>query len=252
MNWFQHDVDSTQDAKIKKLIIRHGAVGYAVYFHCLELIASDVSETNLTFKLEHDSEIIADNLKITGTSGKSGIEIVQEIMRTMIALNLFSESNGYVFCFKLIKRINLSQTSKASFREAITKRKLELSDYCNSQIPEDAGKIMTDHDDIMTHHEYQPTNQPTIPEREAARSRLPAYGKLKNVYLSDKEYRTISKDYGPWTRDDYIDRLSLWKPNAARRVKNDYATLLNWLRRDKIPIQSSENIAIMEGAGNEA
>lgn len=87
---------------------------------------------------------------------------------------------------------------------------------------------------------------------EAARSRLPAYGRLKNVYLSDKEYRTISKDYGPWTRDDYIDRLSLWKPNASRRVKNDYATLLNWLRRDKIPIQSAENIAIMEGAGNEA
>ena len=24
MNWFQHDADSTQDAKIKKLLIRHG------------------------------------------------------------------------------------------------------------------------------------------------------------------------------------------------------------------------------------
>ncbi len=51
MNWFQHDADSTQDAKIKKLIIRHGAVGYAVYFHCLELIIGDVSETNITLSL---------------------------------------------------------------------------------------------------------------------------------------------------------------------------------------------------------
>ena len=71
MNWFQHDTASTQDAKIKKLLIRHGAIGYAVYFHCLELIAADISETNLTFELEHDSEIIADNLKISGTGDKS-------------------------------------------------------------------------------------------------------------------------------------------------------------------------------------
>jgi len=43
MNWFQHDTDATQDAKIKKLLIRHGAIGYAVYFHCRELISADIS-----------------------------------------------------------------------------------------------------------------------------------------------------------------------------------------------------------------
>jgi len=56
MRWFKHDTDASSDAKIKKLLIRHGAVGYAIYFHCLELIASDICETNITFELEHDSE----------------------------------------------------------------------------------------------------------------------------------------------------------------------------------------------------
>ena len=83
MKWFKHDSDASSDAKIKKLIIRHGAVGYAVYFHCIELITSSISENNLTFELEHDSEIIADNLKIIGDSTKSGMEIVENIMKTI-------------------------------------------------------------------------------------------------------------------------------------------------------------------------
>ena len=60
MKWFQHDTDSTQDAKIRKLILRHGAEGYAVYFHCLELIAGTITKSNINFELEHDAEIIAD------------------------------------------------------------------------------------------------------------------------------------------------------------------------------------------------
>jgi hypothetical protein len=152
MNWFQHDTASTQDAKIKKLIIRHQAVGYAVYFHCLELIASDISENNLTFELEHDSEIIADNLKITGTGDKSGREIVEEIMHSIIELGLFSESEGHIFCFKLLKRINLSMTSSAKFRKAIDSARTNHHDA-----------IMTHHDDIMAHHATNQQYQPTIP-----------------------------------------------------------------------------------------
>lgn len=138
MNWFKHDTGATQDAKLKKLIIRHGAVGYAIYFHCLELIAGDVSETNITFELEHDSEIIAENLHIRGSAEKSGIAIVEEIMRTIIGLGLFQENGGRVFCFKLLKRLDLSMTSNPDFRKLIASAKMENHDI-----------IMTNHDTIM-------------------------------------------------------------------------------------------------------
>jgi hypothetical protein len=138
MKWFPHDTDSTQDAKIRKLLIRHGAVGYAIYFHCLELIAAEISESNLTFELEHDSEIIADNLHIKGTADKSGIDIVQEIMRTIIGLNLFEQSQGRIFCFKLLKRVNTSMTSNERFREMITCAKAKYHDA-----------VMTNHDAVM-------------------------------------------------------------------------------------------------------
>ena len=142
MNWFQHDTDATQDAKIKKLIIRHGAVGYAVYFHCLELIAADISESNLTCELEHDSEIIADNLHIKETSDKSGREVVEAIMVDIISLGLFTETEGRIFCIKLLKRVSLSMTSSPSFRLAIAKKKEQYHDT-----------VMTRHDLVTTGHE---------------------------------------------------------------------------------------------------
>ena len=188
MNWFQHDTASTQDAKIKKLLIRHGAVGYAVYFHCLELIASDLSETNLTFELEHDSEIIADNLRIQGTGEKSGIQIVEEIMRTIVSLDLFSERNGHIFCFKLIKRINLSQTSKPAFRAAITNKRAELLPIMINHDP-----IMTHHDPIMTHHDpIMNTNQQYQPTIQNQAGKI-----LKNpihfIPLQMNQYRPVSR-----------------------------------------------------------
>lgn len=123
MQWFKHDTNSTMDFKIKKLIIKYGAIGYAIYFHCLELIASEISDNNITFELEHDSEIIADDLRISGTPEKSGKELVEEIMRFMITLNLFEENNGHIFCFKLLKRLDTSMTSSTKLRALITKAK---------------------------------------------------------------------------------------------------------------------------------
>jgi hypothetical protein len=119
VKWFKHDSDASSDAKIKKLIIRHGAVGYAVYFHCLELITNDLSESHLTFELEHDSEIIADNLKIVGNGQESGMDIVEKIMLTVIDLNLFIENDSKLFCLKLAKRIDSSMTSNPKFRKKI-------------------------------------------------------------------------------------------------------------------------------------
>lgn len=81
-------------------------------------------------------------------------------------------------------------------------------------------------------------------EKDAAKK---AYGTLQNVWLTDKQKANLYAWYGPWTMDDYIERVSLWKPNAPRKVKDDYATILTWLRKSNVPRQTPENIAIMEG-----
>ena len=273
MNWFQHDADSTQDAKIKKLLIRHGAVGYAVYFHCLELIIGDVCETNITFELEHDSEIIADNLKITGTGDKSGRDIVEGIMHTIVDLGLFTNENGHIFCFKLLKRINMSMTSNKGLREAIATAKDENHD-----------EIMTHHDNIMSRHAtYQPTNLPTIPtnKEEPADADHPLIPEpsvpIEAVNLAslletlhrngDAKYQATEKQVRTWAADiDKIQRLdgrdwkdieavirwakkpdNFWFPNimSGKKLREKFATLWAQMKR---PAQNGQRPRIAADA----
>lgn len=139
MLWFKHDSDASTDGKLKKVILRYGSDGYAIYFHCLELIAGDISESNITFELEHDCEVIADNLKIKSyVAGQSAIDRVQEIMRYLVEMGLFDEANGRISCIKMLKRLDASMTSNAKMRGLISSAK-------------------TNHDGIMTpscqHHD---------------------------------------------------------------------------------------------------
>jgi hypothetical protein len=223
LNWFQHDADSTQDAKIKKLLIRHGAIGYAVYFHCLELIIGDVCETNITFELEHDSEIIADNLKIAGTGDKSGRDIVEDIMRTIVDLGLFTNENGHIFCYKLLKRINMSMTSNKGLREAITSAK-ELNH----------DEIMTHHDKVMSHHAtYLPTYQPTIPTNKEtpdkpAKSPKHKHGEYSHVLLTSDEYLKLCEEWGESETLRMIKILDEGIEAKGYKYKNHNLAIRKW------------------------
>ena len=138
MKWFKHDADASSDAKIKKLVIRYGAIGYAIYFHCLELIAGNISETNITFELEHDAEIIADNLKIQGTADKAGVDIVNEVMKYIVQLGLFECHNDHIFCFKMLKRLDSSMTSSSTMRSLIVQAKeshdIVMTESCKTRL----------------------------------------------------------------------------------------------------------------------
>ena len=97
MKWFKHDSDASNDAKLKKLRLKYGAQGYGIYWYCLELIARNVEKHNLTFELEHDAELIADDFKLSN-------DLVQHIMTYMVNLELFENVNGVVSCLKMASR----------------------------------------------------------------------------------------------------------------------------------------------------
>jgi hypothetical protein len=97
MKWFKHDSDASNDAKLKKLRLKYGAQGYGIYWYCLELIARNVEKHNLTFELEHDAELIADDFKLSA-------DLVQHIMTYMVELELFENTDGIVSCLKMATR----------------------------------------------------------------------------------------------------------------------------------------------------
>ena len=101
MKWFKHSAGANQDAKLKRVRMKYGMEGYGLYWYCIELIAINVEQSNLSFELEHDAEIICFDTGIH-------YERVQEMMNYMVDLGLFEERGGRIICSKLAKRTKKS------------------------------------------------------------------------------------------------------------------------------------------------
>lgn len=97
MKWFKHDSDANQDAKLRRLRLKHGMEGYGLYWFCLELIARGVEASRLAFELEHDAELIAADTGIH-------YERVQSMMADMVDLGLFENTGGVITCLKMAHR----------------------------------------------------------------------------------------------------------------------------------------------------
>ena len=116
MQWIKHDTNANQDAKLKRVRMKYGLEGYGLYWYCIELIAADVDQNNLTFELEHDAEIISFDTGIH-------VERVNEMMAYMVNVGLFESSGSAITCLKLLKRLDQSMTSNKKMREMITAAK---------------------------------------------------------------------------------------------------------------------------------
>lgn len=137
MKWFKHDSDANRDKKLQDLVLDYGMEAYGLYWYVIEQIAYGVGENNFTFELEPDSRIIA---KDTGMQRQK----VEDIIRYMVEIGLLEESNNAITCFKLLNRMDSSQTSNKKFRLMIQQAK-ELR--AEKLIPK---KSCQSHDTVMT------------------------------------------------------------------------------------------------------
>lgn len=234
MMWFKHDADASTDAKIKKLLLRYGAVGYAIYFHCVELIVSDISESNITFELEHDSEIIADNLKIKGTAGQSGIDIVNDVMRYIVELGLFEDQNGHITCYKILKRLDTSMTSNPRFRAVIAEAKRENHDGVMMESCSNHDSIMQDEirreekrrDEKIYTPKAEACDEKPAPDKKPRRS---FYGSQANVLLSEDEHLRLKTDLGEAVFQECLEFYSLYKAEKGYKSKSDNLSIRRWV-----------------------
>ena len=136
MKWFKHDSDASIDAKLQELLLDYGATGYGLYWYCVELIAQNVNDTNITFELEHDARIIARNLNLT-------VQETKDMMQKMINLELFSiTKNNKLACYALAKRLDQSMTSNPKFRNLISQIKENNHDSIMTQSIDSHDKVM--------------------------------------------------------------------------------------------------------------
>jgi hypothetical protein len=73
---------------------------------------------------------------------------------------------------------------------------------------------------------YIPPEKPVKHEKEAKETHA------KNVTFTDEEYKSLIAKFGEAKTKQYIERLSLYKQSTGKAYKSDYATILNWEKRD--------------------
>ena len=210
--------------------MRYGTDGYAIYFHCIELIVGNVSEHNITFELEHDAEIIADNLKIQGTSDTSPVDRVNQIMKYIVSLGLFEESKGRIFCYKILKRLDSSMTSSTKMRGIITRAK------------QSHDKVMISHDSVMQEEnrieEKRIEQNRTEDKREEtpdkpAKSQKHKHGEYKHVLLTSDEYQRLCEEWGEPELLRMIKELDEGIEIKGYKYKNHNLALRKWKSNEK-------------------
>lgn len=209
MQWIKHDTNANQDAKLKKLRMKYGLEGYGLYWYCIELIAADVDQNNLTFELEHDAEIISFDTGIH-------IERVNEMMAYMINLGLFESSNNTITCLKLLKRLDQSMTSNKRMRELINKAKSSKNHDSVMTIPdsvmqeenriEENKDISQQADDSISHVSgiYKATIEKFKPNWALCRTLTEKRKKLIKKSLSVVKHRASEVGSSPI---DYLEGL---------------------------------------------
>ena len=107
MKWFQHDCDMHSDIKIKALIQKHGAEGYAVWLLCLELLGKDGIRGKLTSVFSWKSIIINTIYPKRSEDASKTEERLDSILLTLSELRLIDNKAleiGDLYVPKLMKR----------------------------------------------------------------------------------------------------------------------------------------------------
>lgn len=190
MQWFKHDTDANQDAKLKRLRMRYGMEGYGLYWYCLEQIASKVSKHNLTFELEHDAEILAHD---TGLH----VDHVTEMMSYMVEIGLFELNDSLIIvCIKLLKRLDQSMTGDSEFRKKI------------KELQNGHGAVMISHDNDM--EENKNKNKNKNKQRSVSFDEFwSAYPKKKNKGQARKAWEKLNPT--PDLQTKILNQISIAK-----------------------------------------
>jgi len=135
MKWFKHQSDLRYDAKIRRLISKHGVAGYGVYNFALEAITEHLDTDSPIPELEDTSTDIAEYLHMDTLK-------VEEIILFCLNQGLFeqSETTGRILCNKVYKYIDKASTRSLELREMIKNYQLATESTSVSVVVRDCPR----------------------------------------------------------------------------------------------------------------
>lgn len=222
IKWFKHDSDAHRDSKLVKVRMKYGLEGYGLYWYLIEEIVSGVDGDNITFQLEHDSEIIAFNTGIHR-------DRIEDMMRFMVELGLFEESQGVITCLKLARRLDQSMTSNEGMRKLI------------------AG-VRKNHDSVMINHDSVMQEESREDKKRKEKTTQPNKSRPKNAGDVTEYAKSIGFDLdGQYFIDHY--ESNGWM-RGKTKIKDWKACVRTW-KKNSISGNKSQNNANDESAMTE-
>ena len=244
MKWYKHDSNANMDGKLQEILLDYGLEGYGLYWYCLELITGKVDRDNVTFQLEHDSRIIARN---TGSSPQR----VQEMMARFVDLGLFENTDGFITCLKLARRIDKSMTSNPEMREIIGN-----FNQNHDRVMTESAKPMQDKTRLEESKDLSPigsVSQPVkkvdnCPHEQIANLYMEILPELPRVAkLTDKRKKSLG---AAWRSDIKCQNLEFWEGYFKTISQSNFlmGRSSSWMADFDFVINQNKMIKIIEGA----
>lgn len=243
MKWFKHFSNAHDNNDLTKVRMKFGAEGYAVYWYCLELIASDLgTDENINFELKHDAEVIGFNLKVDSAR-------VEEIMRFMVTLGLFEQCRSTITCLKLAKYLDKKTTRNSTIHKIIEAAHLSGTNTDSPvTLPDESGRSPLDTD---TDTDIKPIYASGDALLNQFAEFWKAYPKKKNKGDAEKAWKKL-KPTGP-----LVDQMlkSIQTAKTTEDWKKDNGQFIpypaSWLNakgwEDEFPSQR-KTVSMVEGA----
>jgi len=211
MKWFKHETNANTDAKLKRLRLKYGMEGYGLYWYCLELIGASVEPHNITFVLEHDAEIIANDTNIH-------YELIQEMMRYMVDLGLFESDGKLITCLKM--RIRADEYTNKILRTIAI----------NTNTPNNIRALSGHTPDKIPSNRKNKKNR----EKEVKEFVPPSLNEIEKYVKERGDLIDAKKLFDYYTSSN-------WKDSNEKKVKNWKQKCISWERRSVKPKEPEED-----------
>lgn len=194
--YFSHDYNARTDPKIKRLMARHGMMGYGIYWAIIEDLYNNANA------LRTDCDSIAYDLRVNS-------ELIKSIIFDFDLFKIDGENfSSLSIQRRLDERNNKSEKARKS------------AEYRWSNKTENANAM-------RSHSEGNAIKERKVKERKLNEIKKIQYGDC--VFLNDDEFLKLKNNYGEAAAKGMIEILDNYKASSGKNYKNDYRAILNWV-----------------------
>jgi hypothetical protein len=199
--YFSHDYNSRQDEKIKRLIMKHGLLGYGIFWAIVEDLYNNANA------LQMDYEGIAFELRVDES-------IIKSIINDF---KLFVFNEDTFGSLSVEKRLNHRNEKSNKARNSANKRWEKTNNNANAlQTQSDSNAIKEIKGNEIKSKEIKiKENKINIKEF---------------VFLSESELNKLNEEFASHEVEWLLNKLNDYKASTGKKYKSDYAAINMWVK----------------------